>query len=410
MESTGIANQDEAEKCRDIAKLALSKGDFDKAIKFFEKSLRLHRLPGVEALRDKAIRMKDEVSNGPRATSSSSNNRSNNNHTNSNAPSSSSKSNISDATSTSGRSFTEDQESGSKKIVQLAKKGHYEVLGVAKDASADQIKKAYRKLALKFHPDKNSAPSAEAAFKSINQAFDTLSDASKRDIYDQTGHDPDNNGAPSAGHGFGGFGGHGFHGGHTHEVSPEDILNMFFNGAAGPQFRNMRGGGRSFHFQTGGMPRNRRENGATPDQNQPNGNFFQQIMQFLPIILMLLLTFSSFGGNYHQPAFSLNPQGVYQTHRKTQSRSVVPDISYYVQSSFDKNYNFNSEALRKVEREVEAEFKHYLDVRCGNERAYKNSKLYQARFAGKEAREKAEALATPSCEQYTKMFVNKFGR
>jgi curved DNA-binding protein CbpA len=382
----------------------LSKGDIDKAIKFFEKSLRLHRLPGVQALRDKAIRMKEEASSGPRASSSSSSNRSNHNST---VPSSSSsKSKNSEAASTSGRSFTDDQESGAKKIMQLAKKGHYEVLGVAKDASADQIKKAYRKLALKFHPDKNSAPSAEAAFKSINQAFDTLSDASKRDIYDQTGHDPDSNGAPTAGHGFGGFGGHG----NMHEVSPEDILNMFFNGAAGPQFRNMRGGGRSFHFQTGGIPRNRRENGATQDQNQQNGNFFQQIMQFLPIILMLLLTFSSYGGNYNQPLFSLNPQGTYQTLRKTQSRSVVPDISYYVQSTFDRNYKLNSEALRKVEREVEAEFKHYLDMRCGNERAYKNSKLYQARFAGKEAREKAEALATPSCEQFTKMFVNKFER
>jgi hypothetical protein len=54
------------------------------------------------------------------------------------------------------------------------------VLGVSKDADADAIKKAYRKLALKFHPDKNSAPSAEGAFKAISAAFDCLSDPQKR--------------------------------------------------------------------------------------------------------------------------------------------------------------------------------------------------------------------------------------
>lgn len=399
MDSASIANQGEAEKCRDIAKLALSKGEFDKAIKFFDKSLRLYRLPGVEALRDKAIRMKDEKQHG---------HHSHGNTKGSSAPSSSSaKSAGSETPTASGRSFSEDQESGSKKILVLAKKGHYEVLGVARDASADQIKKAYRKLALKFHPDKNSAPSAEGAFKAINQAFDTLSDPSKRDIYDQTGHDPDSSGAASAGHGFGGH--HGFGGAHMHEVSPEDILNMFFNGAAGPQFRNMRGG-RSFHFQAGGMPRNARRDQQTHQQEQQPHNLLQQLMQFLPIILMLLLTFSSYGSNYHQPVFSLNPQGTFQTARTTSSRSVVPDIKYYVQPSFEKTYKSPSEALRKVEREVEAEFKHYLEMRCGNEKAYKNSKLYQARFAGKEARKKAEDLTTPSCDQYQKMFVHKFER
>lgn len=69
-----------------------------------------------------------------------------------------------------------------------------------------EIKKAYRKLALKYHPDKNSAPSAESAFKAISSAFDTLSDASKREAYDQYGHESSENLNSSGGmHGFQGF-------------------------------------------------------------------------------------------------------------------------------------------------------------------------------------------------------------
>lgn len=65
---------------------------------------------------------------------------------------------------------------------------YYEILGVSKTAPAAEIKKAYRKLALQFHPDKNKAPDAEARFKEINAAYEVLSDEKKRQAYDQFGH------------------------------------------------------------------------------------------------------------------------------------------------------------------------------------------------------------------------------
>lgn len=89
----------------------------------------------------------------------------------------------------------------------MAKRDYYEVLGVSKNASDDEIKKAYRKLAIKYHPDKNPGDKeAEAKFKEINEAHDVLSDKQKRARYDQFGH------AGVGGNGFGGGAGNPFGG------------------------------------------------------------------------------------------------------------------------------------------------------------------------------------------------------
>jgi len=94
----------------------------------------------------------------------------------------------------------------------MAKRDYYEVLGVPKNASEDEIKKAYRKLAMKYHPDRNqgdAAKEAEAKFKEAKEAYEMLSDAEKRGAYDQFGHagvDPNMRGPGGPGaEGFGGF-------------------------------------------------------------------------------------------------------------------------------------------------------------------------------------------------------------
>ena len=82
---------------------------------------------------------------------------------------------------------------------------YYNVLGVSRDASQDEIKKAYRKLALKYHPDKNSGDAeAEKKFKEVSEAYEVLSDENKRHMYDQYGADALKGGAGGMG-GAGGF-------------------------------------------------------------------------------------------------------------------------------------------------------------------------------------------------------------
>ena len=115
-----------------------------------------------------------------------------------------------------------DQEEECRKIIE--KKDYYDILGVEKTADETQIKKAYRKLAIKFHPDKNKAKNAEEAFKKVNQAFSVLSDKKKRQNYDMFGTEEGPGMSMPT------------------DFNPFDIFEQFFGDLGGAEFSGFGGG------------------------------------------------------------------------------------------------------------------------------------------------------------------------
>jgi molecular chaperone DnaJ len=116
------------------------------------------------------------------------------------------------------------------------KQDYYDVLGVPRNAGADEIKKAFRRLAMQYHPDRNSSPEAERRFKEINEANEVLSDPERRAMYDRFGHAGAQAGAEGFARGFEGFGGLG------------DIFDAFFGGATA---RSRRGPARGADIRRG---------------------------------------------------------------------------------------------------------------------------------------------------------------
>ncbi len=133
----------------------------------------------------------------------------------------------------------------------MENKDYYQILGVSKTASVDEIKRAYRKLALQYHPDRNKSKEAEGKFKEVTKAYEVLSDPQKRQAYDQFGHAAFEQGQGPFGAGgpFGGFGGTrtGRYGPFTYTYStsggeggfdfggfsdPFEIFEQFFGGAS----------------------------------------------------------------------------------------------------------------------------------------------------------------------------------
>ncbi|KFK25010.1 hypothetical protein AALP_AA8G054900 [Arabis alpina] len=321
-------NKDDALKCLKIGKDAMESGDRSRAMKFLEKARRLDpSLPIDDLVSDlknqseKPAR-EEEDSSGSAAKESS--------------PKPSLRQRGSSSSSSSSASFTEEQRAIVREI--KSKKDYYEILGLENTCTVEDMRKAYRKLSLKVHPDKNKAPGSEEAFKSVSKAFQCLSNEDARRKYDVSGSDEpvyQPRRATRRNNGFNGF--------YDDEFDADEIFRAFFGGGGGgmapatTQFR-------SFNF--GGGNRTPADTGFNP----------RVLLQLLPVLFILLLNFMP----SPQPIYSLSSSYQYE-HKFTTHRGV----NYFVKSAkFEQEYPINSAERQRVEEQVDRDYLSILGQNC----------------------------------------------
>lgn len=357
-----IPQHEEAEKALQLGKKALDAGQLDRAVKLLEKSLRMRKTAEAETLLACAKKglARQEAKNNPEPVTPS---------------------------AKPERPYTQEQVQACKVILEA--KTHYETLSVSKTATEEEIKKQYRKLALKFHPDKNSAPGADEAFKKISKAFKVLLDPQERAHYDRYG-DRENVPQPMHRHHPGGV--------NIHEMDMDDLFRFFATGGAfgGPGFRVHHMGGRPFVYQ-------RHHN-----QGLDTGFSLQPLVSLL---VMFFFLFSSIGfpdssnsasrAGYRGTGqiFSLYPDPQHPVRRQTTMHGVVRDIPYFVDSRFASTIGRSPRDLYYVEREVESSLHQNLRDKCQSEMLFRNEQVKNARLRNDEdAVKKAMKMQTPSCD------------
>jgi len=261
-------------------------------------------------------------------------------------------------------------------------KDYYEILGVSKDATDSDIKKAYKKLALQLHPDKNKCPGAAEAFKVIGNVHSVLTDAEKRKQYDLHGTDEER---------IGRRGGHySAYNAYQAEATPDELFNMFFGSGFGGGNIYVRRGGRWQRQQTGGGGGGHEEH--TTHHREHNQNSYTMLFQLLPILLAVLLSMAS-SIFIADPAYSLQESVKYPVIRKTQNLGV----DYYVKESFHTDYQGS---LRRLEATIEEEFVANLRHACYREKNYRDSMIWKARnFGDRDLYQTAQNIRMPSCEK-----------
>ncbi|XP_017786256.1 PREDICTED: dnaJ homolog subfamily B member 12 [Nicrophorus vespilloides] len=271
--------------------------------------------------------------------------------------------------------YTADQKEAVLKIKKC--KDYYEILGISKDAADSDIKKAYKKLALQLHPDKNKYPGSVEAFKAIGNAMAVLTDPEKRKQYDLYGPDEERISRQSRSsytttnmytRGF------------EADATPEEIFNMFF----GTRVPNHRRGTQWTRANTQETPHSHR------GENNQSG--YSMLFQMLPILLAILLSMAS-SIFIADPAYSLQASVKYPILRKTSNLGV----EYYVKETFHTDYQGS---VRRLEGTIEDEFMTNLRHACYREKNYRESMIWKARnFGDRELYQNAQNIKLPSCDR-----------
>ncbi|CAO1615450.1 unnamed protein product [Parajaminaea phylloscopi] len=410
-------SQVEGAKALGLARKYDDQGDLLSAVKWCKKSIAIHSTPAAVAM---LTRLETKGVNGASGSGTSAS--ASQGKTNGSTAGAKERTTASSSSEKKPeRAYTKEQAAVVTKI-KSAGGDFYKVLSVEKTVDENGIKKAYRKLALQLHPDKNGAPGADEAFKVVSKAFTVLSDADKRAQYDRYGGDPESRGGGGGGPSMSSFGGRagpqrysrGFAG---EEIDPQDLFNMFFGGGLG----GMNGfGGTTFTFGSPGMQRTYYRSGtAGPGRGaragQPpaqNPNLLWQLFPILIIALFSLISYLPSLVGPQEPSFAFAPSGRFRDQRFTAPRSV----SYYVdKKEWDSNEVVNNarvgtsggpsrSGLRSFEAKVENSWKNVLYQQCTSHRDYQEQRIERTRgFFGLGADRDAEMRIrneqSPACDE-----------
>ena len=222
----------------------------------------------------------------------------------------------------------------------IINKNYYEILGVTKTSNNDEIKKAYKKLAIKFHPDKNKSSKAEEAFKKIATAYQTLTDPKKREIFDKYGSEEEYREKVYQERQQ-----------QYEEFDPYDIFDMFFSGIDPEIYRRQRRNYRRTNVQTNVNPKVVK---------------FLPYIQLIPFVIMIL-TYILPNLFQKKEIYVFDKNLEYPIERKTHNYKV----KYYVGKTFKEKYPNNTE-IKKVEKEIEKNYLGYLKNSCDEKTRYKS--------------------------------------
>ncbi|KAF2262303.1 DnaJ-domain-containing protein [Lojkania enalia] len=335
-----------------------------------------------------------------------------------------------------GRAYTVEQKAAVLKIKRCSPTAFYEILGleeVKTTCSEGEIKKAYRKLSLLTHPDKNGYEGADEAFKMVSRAFQVLSDPDKKAKYDRFGGDPDNRFAGASSAGASPFSNFARASGTQRqgpmweeEISPEEMFRQFFGGGMGGGFGGPFGGGLfdtgpGFVFNLGGGPgirvhqfgggRPRRRPGtAQPPGSEPQPSISNALSSLLPLLFLFILPLLSsiFSGPTTPQGPSVifeGPKGPY-TQLRTSHRVKVP---YWVNPV--EVQDFTKKKWQRLDQETETKYIHSLNVGCEYEKREQQILVENARgwFSDDEVKmERARNMEMPKCkklQEITRQYV-----
>ncbi|KAF6208656.1 hypothetical protein GE061_017114 [Apolygus lucorum] len=353
------SNKDEAERCLELAEQCILEGKRDKAERFLLKSEKLYSTAKARDLLESLQRLKS--SSGPSTKQEEPTTRRR------------SQSNSRKEKASETMDYTSDQLEAVKRIKKC--KDYYEILGVSKEATDSDIKKAYKKLALHLHPDKNKAPGAAEAFKAVGNAVAILTDVEKRKQYDMYGNDEErlrhthSHSAESYTRGF------------ESDVTAEEFFNMFFGGAFP--------GSANVYVRRGNQWRRADQQHQQQHREQPTN--YGVLMQMLPVLILIALSMMS-SLLVSDPVYSLTQNSKFPVVRKT----IVLGVPYYVKENFHSTYQGS---IRRLEVSVEEEYISNLRNACYREKTYRESLVWRARnFGDNNLYAKAQGIKTPSCD------------